>query len=68
MEPYEDFRFVFERLRNNMLSDGNDISINVTQKSYKLIVSTKQLISREDGVDAIVKLSIIIVKLIDQRF
>lgn len=67
-DPYEDFQFVFEGLRNNMLSDGDDISINVTQKSYKLIASTKQLISREDGLDAIVKLSIIIVKLIDQRF
>lgn len=67
-EPYEDFKFVFEGLRNNMLSDGDDISINVTQKTYKLIAATKQLISREDGVDAVIKFSIIIVKLIDRRF
>lgn len=67
-EPYEDFRFVFEGLRNNMLSDGDDISINVTQKTYKLIAATKQLITREDGLDAVIKLSIIIVKLIDRRF
>lgn len=67
-EPYEDFRFVFEGLRNNMLSDGDDISINVTQKTYKLIAATKQLIGREDGLDAVIKLSIIIVKLIDRRF
>ena len=51
-----------------MLSDGDDISINVTQKTYKLIATTKQLISREDGLDAVIKLSIIIVKLIDRRF
>ncbi len=67
-EPYEDFQFVFEGLRNNMLSDGDDISINVTQKTYKLTAATKQLISRKDGLDAIIKLSIIIVKLIDKRF
>lgn len=67
-EPYEDFQFVFEGLRNNMLSDGDDISINVNQKTYKLIAATKQLISREDGLDAVIKLSIIIVKLIDRRF
>lgn len=67
-EPYEDFRFVFEGLRNNMLSDGDDVSINVTQKTYKLIAATKQLIGREDGLDAVIKLSIIIVKLIDSRF
>lgn len=67
-EPYEDFQFVFEGLRNNMLSDGDDISINVTQKTYKLIAATKQLINREDGLDAVIKLSIIIVRLIDRRF
>ena len=67
-EPYEDFKFVFEGLRSNMLSDGDDISINVTQKTYKLIAATKQLITREDGIDAVIKLSIIIVKLIDKRF
>ncbi|MFV0361518.1 MAG: hypothetical protein ACK5LL_00295 [Suipraeoptans sp.] len=67
-EPYEDFQFVFEGLRNNMLSDGDDISIKATQKTYKLIAATKQLITREEGIDAVIKLSIIIVKLIDRRF
>lgn len=67
-EPYEDFKFVFEGLRSNMLSDGDDVSINVTQKTYKLIAATKQLITREDGIDAVIKLSIIIVRLIDKRF
>ena len=68
-ELYEDFQFVFEGLRNNMLSDGDDISINVTQKTYKLIAATKQLITRDDdGLDAVIKLSIIIAKLIDRRF
>ena len=67
-EPYEDFEFVFEGLRNNMLSDGDDLSINITQKTYKLIAATKQLICREDGLDAVIKLSILIVKLIDCRF
>ena len=67
-ELYEDFEFVFEGLRSNMLSDGDNISINVTQKTYKLIATTKQLITKEDGVDAVIKLSILIVKLIDRRF
>lgn len=67
-EPYEDFEFVFEGLRNNMLLEGDNISVNVTQKTYKLIAATKQLITREDGLDAIIKLSIIIVKLIDRRY
>lgn len=66
--PYEDFEFVFEGLRTNMLSDGDDISIKVTQKTYKLISSTKQLIAIKDGIEAVIKLSIIIVKLIDRCF
>lgn len=67
-EPYEDFKFVYEGLCNNLLSDGDDISINVTQKTYKLIATTKHLIMRKDGLDAIIKLSILIVTLIDKRF
>lgn len=67
-EPYGEFKFVFEGLRNNLLSDGDDISVSITQKTYKLIATTKQLITREDGLDAIIKLSILIVKLIDKRF
>ncbi len=66
--PYEEFKFVFEGLRNIMQSEGDNISINVTQKTYKLIASTKSLISDENGMDALIKLSIIVVKLIDRRF
>lgn len=67
-DPYEDFKFVFEGLKNNMLSEGDDLSINVTQKTYKLTAATKHLINREDGLDSIISLSIIIVKLIDRLF
>lgn len=65
---HEEFRFVFEGLRNNMLSDGDSISINVTHKTYKLIVTTKKLISKQEGLDALISLSIIVVKLIDKYF
>lgn len=67
-EPYEDFKFVFEGLRSNILSEGDDISINVTQKTYKLISATKQLMTCEDGLDSIIKLSILVARLIDKRF
>lgn len=65
---YEEFLFVFEGLRSNMLSEGENIKLDVTQKTYKLIVATKLLITRENNLDAIIKLSILIVKLIDKRF
>lgn len=63
----EDFRFVYEGLRNSMLSDGDDVKVNVTRKTYKLIQSTKQLIVDEKSIDAVIKLSIIVVKLIDKK-
>ncbi|MBW9312198.1 hypothetical protein FDF23_11450 [Fusobacterium nucleatum] len=65
---YEEFSFVFEGLRSSMLSEGEDIKLDVTQKTYKLIVATKLLIARKEDLDAVIKLSIIIVKLIDKRF
>lgn len=67
-DPYEDLLFVFEGLRSNILSEEKDIRLEVTQKTYKLIVATKQLIAREDGLDVVIKLSILIIKLIDKRF
>jgi len=41
-----------------MLSEGEDIKLDVTQKTYKLIVATKQLIARKEDLDAVIKLSI----------
>lgn len=64
---YEDFKFVYEGLRSSMLSDGDDIQVNVTKKSYKLIKSTKQLIANPKYIDAVIKLSIIVVRLIDRK-
>ena len=63
---YSDFRFVFEGLRDSMLSDGDDIQLNVTKKSYKLIKTTKQLIAESKNIDAVIKLGIIVVQLIDK--
>lgn len=64
---YEEFKFIYEGLRNSMLSEGDDVKINVTKKSYKLIKTTKQLITNKNSVDAVINLSIIVIKLIDKR-
>ena len=64
---YEDFKFVYEGLENSMLSDGDDVQLNVTQKTYKLIRSTKQLIANDRYLDPVIRLSIMIVKLIDKK-
>lgn len=66
-DMYEDFKFVYEGLRQVMLSEGDDVQINVTKKTYKLIRTTKQLIADEKQVDSVIKLSIIIARLIDKK-
>ncbi|MDF2821186.1 MAG: hypothetical protein K0R15_1627 [Clostridiales bacterium] len=64
---YDEFQFVYEGLRTNMISEGDDVKLNVTKKIYKLIRSTKQLIANGNYIDTVIKLSIIVVKLIDIR-
>lgn len=66
-DMYDEFRFVYEGLRQVMMSDGDDVQVNVTKKTYKLIKTTKQLIADPDSVDSVIKLSIIIVRLIDKK-
>ncbi len=66
-DPYDDFKFVYEGLRNKMSSDGDDIQLNVTQKTYKLIQSTKKLIAEAKYLDSVIQLSTIVAKLIDNR-
>lgn len=63
----EEFDFVYNGLRNSMLSQGDDVRINVTRKSYKLIETTKQLITDGKYLDSVIELSIIVVRLIDKH-
>ena len=64
---YEEFKFVYEGLKKNMMSDGDDVQLNVTKKTYKLIKTSKQLIADPNHLEAIIKYSILIVKLIDKK-
>lgn len=63
---YGEFRFVYDGLQNVMRSESDELQVNVTKKTYKLIKSTKQLITNPVYNDAVIKLSIIIVRLIDK--
>ena len=63
---YEEFRFVYDGLQNVMRSESDEVQVNVTKKTYKLIKSTKQLIANPIYNDAVIKLSIIVVRLIDK--
>ena len=63
---YGEFQFVYDGLQNVMRSESDEVQVNVTKKTYKLIKSTKQLIINPIYNDAVIKLSIIVVRLIDK--
>lgn len=63
---YGEFHFVFEGLQSVICSEGDDLQLNATKKTYKLIKSTKQLIANPNYIDAVINLSIIVVRLIDK--
>ena len=63
---YGEFQFVYDGLQNVMRSESDEVQVNVTKKTYKLIKSTKQLITNPIYNDAVIKLSIIVVRLIDK--
>ena len=50
-----------------MLLDDDDIQINVTKKSYKLIKSTKQLIINSNDTNNVIELSMKVAEIIDKR-
>ena len=58
---YGEFQFVYDGLQNVMRSESDEVQVNVTKKTYKLIKSTKQLITNPIYNDAVIKLSIIVV-------
>lgn len=66
-ELYSEFKFIYDGLKSKMLGESDFFQVDVTNKSYKLIKTTRQLILEENTVDSIINLSIIVIKLIDKK-
>lgn len=64
---YGEFQFVYDGLQNVMRSESDEVQVNVTKKTYKLIKSTKQLITNPIYNDAVIKLSIIVVIVVKEH-
>ena len=64
---YEDFNFVYEGIRDSLNSEGDDLKLSVTKKSYKLIKTTKDLIINRQNMDSVIELSIRVVQIIDKK-
>lgn len=63
---YEEFKFVFDGLQLNLNTIGDDLEINATKKTYKLIQTTKDLIIKEKDFDPLINLSVMVIQLIDK--
>ena len=66
-ELKDDFRFAFAGLHEKMVNGRDDLSVEVTNKTYKLIKSTKDVIANEDSLDEVVCLSAMVAKIIDEH-
>ena len=64
-EVIDDFKFVYDGIKNISSSNDDEIHLNVTKKTYKLIKSTKQLLLYPSGMEAIIALSIKVIRIID---
>lgn len=62
----DEFSFVFEGIRKNLNYETDDLKLNVTNKTYSLIKTTKNLIQDDTRVSALIDLSVKIVKFIDE--
>lgn len=65
---YEDFEFVYDGLRESLNDDTDELNINVTKKTYKLIKSTKELIKDVDGEENLINFSIKVLRIIDDYY
>lgn len=65
---YEDFEFIYDGLRESMNDDSDELNLNVTKKTYKLIKSTKELIKDIDGQENLINYSIKVLKIIDDYY
>ena len=62
-----EFEFVYDGLKDSMDTESDELKLGVTKKSYKLIKSTKRLITDQEY-EGLIKLSVIIVRLIDKHY
>lgn len=66
--PREDFAFVYKNLKDKMNLNSDNLDISVTNKSYKLIKTTKDLIVNSNDLKEIIDLSINVLNLIDKKY
>lgn len=65
---YDEFNFIYDGLKDSMSTDNDELSLNVTRKTYQLIKSTKDIILCEEYRSSMCEFSEGIIKLIDSYY
>jgi len=63
-----DFEFIYDSLAGSINENIDDIELDVTKKTYKLIKTTKEIIKLRIDFESLIKLSISILKIIDSNY
>ena len=63
-----EFDFIYSGLRKKLNLEDDNLTLNVTKKTYRLIKTTKLLIQRENNFESIKRLSVLVIELIDKFF
>ncbi len=66
IDTSEELKFAYEGIRKDVNLETNEMNLNVTNKTYKLITATKDLINKNSP--ALINLSSIILKIIDEYY
>ena len=62
---YDEFKFAFDGINTSLREDSDVFKVTVTNKSYKLIQTTKNIISNDKWVEQLIQLSINVVTIIN---
>ncbi len=64
----EEFSFVYDGIKKDLNFENDSLNLKVTNKTYSLIKSTKDLILESDKVNELITLSISVLKIIDNYY
>lgn len=64
----EEFSFVYNGIKKDLNFENDSLNLKVTNKTYSLIKSTKDLILESDKVNELITLSISVLKIIDNYY
>lgn len=64
----EEFSFVYDGIKKGLNYENDELNLKVTNKTYNLIKTTKDLINDKKEINALIELSVSVLKIIDNYY